>query len=348
MSQDEEQPPTGPRPDPEHLEILKQGVEVWNKWREDNPGIAPCLSGANLQNADLQKANLSGLDLRKATLYGADLAQADLTETNLNRANLVKANLVEADLSGANLHWADLTWANLGGANLYGADLTGATLCYGDLVETRVSEADFYEAQIYGASVWDLQGEPKNQTALLITHPEDASPIEVDNLRVAQFIHLLLHTPDIRDVIDTVTSKVVLILGRFSDERKAVLDALRDRLRQSGYVPVLFDFDKPASKDVTGTVETLARMARFVIADLTDPSSIPHELATVVPFLRTTPVLPLRLRGAGGYSMFDDLKAYPWVLDVHEYANPESLIGSLEAVLLPAEEKVKELRGEEE
>ena len=80
------------------------------------------------------------------------------------------------------------------------------------------------------------------------------------------------------------------------------------------------------------------------IADLTDPSSIPHELATVVPFLRTTPVLPLRLQGAGGYSMCDDLKAYPWVLDVHEYESPESLFWSLDAVLVPAEVKVKELR----
>ena len=26
---------------PEHLEILKQGVDVWNKWREENPECNP-------------------------------------------------------------------------------------------------------------------------------------------------------------------------------------------------------------------------------------------------------------------------------------------------------------------
>ena len=33
----------------EHLKILKQGVEVWNKWRNANPEIKP-----NLDKADIQ------------------------------------------------------------------------------------------------------------------------------------------------------------------------------------------------------------------------------------------------------------------------------------------------------
>src|SRR6185503_16931503 len=139
--------------------------------------------------------------------------------------------------------------------------------------------------------------------------------ITLDNLELAQFMYLLLNNERIREVIDTITSKVVLILGRFSLERKTVLDAVRAELRRMDFTPIVFDFEKPAGKDLTGTVETLARMSRFIIADLTDPSSIPHELATIVPFLRTTPVLPLRLAGSGGYSMFEDLqRAYTWVL----------------------------------
>lgn len=107
----------------------------------------------------------------------------------------------------------------------------------------------------------------------------------------------------------------------------------------------MFDFEKPFSKDVTGTIETLARMARFVIADLTDPSSIPHELATIVPFLRTTPILPLRLVGSGGYSMFDDLKqSYAWVLETYEYDNADSLISNLSKVIAPVNEMVERLR----
>ena len=37
---------------PEHLAILKQGVEVWNAWRLTTDNINPDLSNANLTNAE--------------------------------------------------------------------------------------------------------------------------------------------------------------------------------------------------------------------------------------------------------------------------------------------------------
>jgi hypothetical protein len=77
----------------------------------------------------------------------------------------------------------------------------------------------------------------------------------------------LLNNQKVRDVIDTITSKAVLILGRFTADRKTVLDALREELRKRNYLPVLFDFAVPATRDITETVSLLARMARFIIAD---------------------------------------------------------------------------------
>jgi len=85
--------------------------------------------------------------------------------------------------------------------------------------------------------------------------------------RVAQFIYLMLQYKKIQDVIDTITSKVVLILGRFIPDRIVVLDAIRDHLRSRNYLSVLFDFE-PTSRDLTETVSTLVHIARFVIAPL--------------------------------------------------------------------------------
>ncbi len=297
------------------------------------------LLGASFYAADLRRARLGGVLLEGANFYGADLQGQDFKGGRLHAVRLRDANLRDTDFRGAMLPYADFT-----GADLSGADLTGACLYGAAFVSTRIDGAAFTDAQVYGVSVWDIRGTPRDQSNLVIT-PRGQSSITVDNLEVAQFIYLLLNNENVRHIIDAVTTKVVLILGRFTEARLQVLDAIRRELRRRDFTPVLFDFDKPASKDVTGTVETLARMARFIIADLTEPSSIPHELATVVPFLRTTPVVPLRLAGSSGYSMFADFRrAYPWVLDTHEYASGESLIASLPDVIKPADEMATRLR----
>ena len=328
-------------------EVLKRGVKAWNVWREENPRAKQ----PNFTRANLRSAKLAGANLRAADLSGADLVRADLRGADLTGALLRGANLGEANLSGANLSSARLLGAYLGKANLSKAILRKAGLERTVLVQTNLEEADLTGCSIYGLAAWDLNLKGVTQSDLIISSQTGggrlAGPkISVDDIEVAQFIYLLLHNEKLRRVIDTITSKVVLILGRFSEERKRVLDAIREELRRMGFAPVLFDFDKPTSKDLTGTIETVARMARFIIADLTDPSSIPHELATIVPFLRTTPVLPLRLAGSGGYTMFEDFqRAYRWVLKTHEYKDARSLISALPEVIAPADKMADALLG---
>jgi hypothetical protein len=105
--------------------------------------------------------------------------------------------------------------------------------------------ADFSGARVFGTSVWECDLNGAVQSDLIIS-PNNEQRITVDNLEVAQFIYLLLNNQTIRHVIDTITSKVVLILGRFTPERKAILDAIREELRKRDYLPVLFDFEKPS------------------------------------------------------------------------------------------------------
>jgi hypothetical protein len=136
-------------------------------------------------------------------------------------------------------------------------------------VETDLTDADLTGCRIYGVSAWNLRLERTKQENLVITR-EDEPEITVDDIEVAQFIYLMLNNQKIRDVIDTITSKAVLILGRFTDERKAVLDALREELRKRKYLPILFDFEKPLSRNTDKTITLLARMSRFVIADISN------------------------------------------------------------------------------
>jgi hypothetical protein len=212
------------------------------------------------------------------------------------------------------------------------------------LIRTDLRNVTLTDCQIYGVSAWEVKLNDKTKQKDLIISPSEESSITVDDIEVAQFIYLLLHNEKIRHVIDTITSKVVLILGRFTPERKAILDAIRDELRHCNYVPVLFDFEKPATRGFTDTVSTLAHMARFVIADITDASSIPQELQRIVPDLPLVPVQPLLQSSAKEYGMFEDFKRYPWVLEVFRYDDVEQVLASLKKkVIAPAEEKAKGL-----
>src|SRR5689334_9775790 len=130
----------------DHLDVLKQGIAVWNTWRKEHPDIQPDLSDANLAGLHFIfiRANLSGADLREANLSGADLREANLREAHLELAHLELAHLRGADLSGATLTGATLTGADLGlanlsGATLRGADLTGATLTGANLTDAGVA-----------------------------------------------------------------------------------------------------------------------------------------------------------------------------------------------------------------
>jgi hypothetical protein len=339
----------------QQLDILRNGVEEWNKWRAANPKVVPKLSGRDLSrttNIKLAGANFSGADLNTS-----DFSYNYLKQVNFENADLRCARLINVNLGGANLRGADLTEANLSRADLYKVDLTGATLTGArlvgaSLVETILVKADLSGCSVYGAAVWKAELDQTKQSGLIISPPSDALDqpepvITIDNIKVAQFVYLLMDNEEFRDVIDTIATKVVLILGRFTPERKAVLDALREELRKRDYVPVLFDFEKPSSKTTIGTVSTLAHMARFVIADITDAKSVLQELQAIVPFNHSLPIQPVILNSQKEPGMFDSFKPYHWFLGTFGYDNHHTLIAAVpEHVIGPAEAKVKELIGQ--
>jgi hypothetical protein len=113
--------------------------------------------------------------------------------------------------------------------------MSGGQPSYSHVVTVSgTGKADLTGCRIYGVSAWGLMLNDETKQRNLIIAKENESEITVDNIEVAQFIYLILNNQKIREVIDTITSKVVLILGRFTDERKAGLDALRNELRKRG------------------------------------------------------------------------------------------------------------------
>jgi hypothetical protein len=138
----------------------------------------------------------------------------------------------------------------------------------------------------------------------------------------------------------------VLILGRFTPERKAVLDAIREELRKRDRLPILFDFTPPTGQTLLETVSTLAHMAQFVIADLTDAKSILQELTAIVPYSPTLVVQPIILASQEEPGMWDFFRRFPWVLEPYRYHSLDEVRASLEdKIIAPAARKAEELLG---
>ena len=312
------------------------------------------LTGAMLDLAEFGGARFAGATLQGASLRNASLANSDLGESqstpgaslvcaDLAGAKLTNANLTGASLQGANLEWANLYWANLTRTNLRGANLRHSNLELATLIATDLTDANLTECRMYGISTWDLRLEGAIQRNLRVT-PVDEPEITVDNLEVAQFVHLLLRREKLRNVIETITSKTVLILGRFTPERKAILDALADEVRLHKLIPIIFDFERSSTRDLTETIKVLAGLSLFVIADVTNPKSSPLELQATVPDYQIPFVIIIQ-DSEKPFAMMDDLKKYDWVLKpILTYRSAEALRRAFKsAVLDRAWEKHKEL-----
>ena len=284
-----------------------------------------------MAGADLRGCHMQGGYFTECIFDGADLSDANLLEANLFRASLVRTKCIGTKIVDANISQA----------NFEHACLIGALLAKSQMVRTNFANADLSGVRIFGASVWEPNLSGAIQSGIIITdfgEPE----ISCDSVEIAQFLHLLLNNSRLRDIIDSVTSKVVLILGRFSAECLPFLRSLRAQLRSLGYVPVLFDFERPANRDLTETVSTIAHLARFIVADISEPRSVPHELASISRHLLSVAIQPLLRSNERPYGMFGDLARLPNFLPVHMYENGSDI--DLGRLIHVAEGKARSLR----
>ena len=330
-------------PSPKCLEILNSGADAWNAWRNTDDGccvdlsdidfVSDCPSSDGIYNLpELRGYNFSHINMNRASLRNGTFIECDFTGCHFHFSDLVdsyclKCNFSEAELNvskigSANFIECNFTNADLSYCSAEETDFTGSTLLGTNLSNMSLVKTDFSKAIIdgacaYGVSVWDINIEGCKQGNISLS--KSVGAITVPTIELAQFISLLVNSKNIRQVIETITSKVVLILGRFSQERKSVLDEIKIHLDQHGYLAVLFDFEVPATRDITETVITLAALSKFIVADLSDPRSIPQELASIIPHLPSVPVQPIIESTSQEYGMFEHFKSYPWVLPTMLY-----------------------------
>jgi hypothetical protein len=177
---------------PEHLGILIEGIEQWNRWRKQASHTTPDLSGADLRKSGIRGRTLAGENLRgeiaattaaggaglaEVVAYGRYLSGVNFRKTDLSTAILYDAELSEADLSGADLRNADVRKAHLIRTDLCGADLRGA-----NLKDASLSGAIFGDSNLRGAKGLE---NCRHATRSIIDHQTIAKswPVPVSFLR---------------------------------------------------------------------------------------------------------------------------------------------------------------------
>ena len=128
--------------DNNQITILYQGVEAWNRWREENPDAFIDLKDAQLMHANLENANLAEADLQKANLSFAHVKNANLAFSNLESAVLSFGNFKGTNFTAANLENAYLEDANLIGAKLSEANLKNAIMANSNLKNAHLADAN--------------------------------------------------------------------------------------------------------------------------------------------------------------------------------------------------------------
>lgn len=142
-------------------------------------------------------------------------------------------------------------------------------------------------------------------------------------------------------MLSDIAARSVLILGRFTTKRKAILDAIQKSLAMPSrqYVPIVFDFEKPDHLTLIGSILRFASVSRLVIADLSDPKSVPAELQAIVPQFVSLPVILIIEATQREYPVSDDILSRQSVMPVVRYRDEAHLMSILDAeILVPAEE----------
>jgi uncharacterized protein YjbI with pentapeptide repeats len=283
-----------------------------------------------LDNFDFSRLKWTHLESKNVIFKNCNFYKSDMKNSELNHCTFDNCNFEKANLINSNFNFSKLTDCIFKGSNLSKSEqfstiynncsILDTSIMWSKLIETTFIESRIFNSKIFGAAIWNvkiLNSETKN----LIITKNDEPEIKIDNIEVAQFIYLILNNQKIRDVITTLTSKIVLILGRFTDERLKILESIKEVLILEGFVPVLFTFEKSPKRDLTETIQLLANISKLVIADVSDSKSIPQELSHIIPSTPSLPIQPIIVAEQKEYSMFEHWNRYEWVRPIFEYRN---------------------------
>jgi uncharacterized protein YjbI with pentapeptide repeats len=292
-------------------------------------------SGIHLKDVMIHNAFAEGLNIQKSVFEDVYFDDGDFSRANFCNCQFINTKFNKTIFTDANFNGATFINCNLNRVNLTNA---------------KFQVKEIKETVIYGISAWDIEiSEDSIQSKLVIEKTyslyseiiaEGRIPLMVDNIELAQFIYYLSNHKKLRDTINILNNRGVLLLGKFKDGGLERLYKLRDWFSDQNYLPMIFDFDRPSSLDYTETIVTLSGLSKLVVADLSG-DSVPQELhAILTNFVK--PVIVYHDKVA--YSMLKDLKRKnKYFHDIKFDGTEKNLLTLLPAKLKEAETDFRDI-----
>ncbi len=311
----------------DQIEILKKGVDYWNNWRKVYPKKIIDLQGFDFTTIEKKYSYDTNGNKYECQLWRINFNDANLSNSIFSHIYFLETDFSNSNLEGSYFNDCMLKACNLSNSNMQNSNLKGCKF-----VLSNLSHSNLSESQVFGSSVWKTKLDGAIQRNLVITSPTQ-STITLDDIELAQFIYNLISSEKLTKQINTINQKVVLILGRFQPKQKKIIDSIRSIVRRKNFIPIVFDFKNP-DRTVDETVGLLARMSRFVIADLTNAKSILQELRGFVPDLPSVPVLPIIHESDFEHGMLDFFKRFPWFLNIERYRSEKQLTENFDELII--------------
>jgi uncharacterized protein YjbI with pentapeptide repeats len=329
--------------------ILMQGAAVWNEWRRQNPApltfSAPhwydCPGRGGKQMKGKNRVDFSGMNLSGASIYKAFAEGLNLRNAVFECSHFEEGDFSRADFCGATFRNTRFNKTILTGADFEGATFVNCNLNRVNLAGALFRVKEITETVVYGIAAWDLvTSDEMKQSKLVIEKTyglysdliqEGKIPMMVDDIELAQFVYYLNDHKKMRDALNILNDKGVLLLGRFMGGGLERLYSIREWLNCNGYMAMIFDFGRPDNLSLTETAVTMAGLCKFIFADLSG-ASVPAELQAILSQVKK----PLLAFG-DPYTLFPDLADHTWVRTIE--GDDSSLVRGLESKL-PEMEKL--------
>ncbi len=293
-------------------------IKTWEDWKKESgfkdtdfsinaPSWVGRTKGGNPY--DFSNNKFVGLDIYKAFAEGMTISNSSFENVLFEEGDFSRVDFSHCTFINTKFNKTILTDSNFSGATFINCNLNRVNLTNADFTVKEIKET-----VIYGVSLWDIKiSEESLQSKLVIEKTYDLYsdiiaegriPMMVEDIELAQFIYYLSDHKKLRDTLNILNNRGVLLLGRFKNGGLERLYKLREWFTKRNYLPMIFDFDRPNSLDYTETIVTMSGLSKLVIADLSG-DSVPQELHAIL----STFIKPVVVYyDTQPYSMIKDLK----------------------------------------